>query len=107
MHTGYAGMDSHEAYLVPDHVTDNELDEWAYYKAVDHAESYGIYPPSEDDFEEEGEYSGENIDGSWRLLRIKMLEKLCMVIKKKYTGINISPSLRTLRIRPRSSSYKH
>jgi hypothetical protein len=76
MHTGYAGMDSHEAYLVPDHVTDNELDEWAYYKAVDHAESYGIYPPSEDGFEEEGDYSGDNIDGSWRLFEDKDVGKV-------------------------------
>lgn len=76
MHTGYAGMDSCEAYLVPDDVSDNELDEWAYWKAVDHAEAYGIYPPSEDDEEEEPEYSGDNIDGSWRLFEDKDIGKV-------------------------------
>lgn len=76
MHTGYAGMGSHEAYLVPDHISDEELDDWAYWKAVEHAESYGIYPPSEDDEEEESEYSGENIDGSWRLFEDKDLGKV-------------------------------
>lgn len=76
MHTGYVGMDSHEAWLVPDDVTDKELDDWAYWKAVDHAESYGIYPPHEyeyeDEVDEDEEYdrmAGENIEGHWRLYK--------------------------------------
>jgi len=72
MHTGYAGMDSHEAYLVPDDVSNDELDSWAYWKAVDHAESYGIYPSSlEDDEDISSTYSGDNIDGDWRLFEEK------------------------------------
>ena len=70
MHTGYAGMDSHEAYLVPDDISNDELDDWAYWKAVDHAESYGIYPPSDED-DEESCYTGDNIDGHWRLFEEK------------------------------------
>ncbi len=49
---------------------DDELDEWAYWKAVEHAESYGIYPPSDDD-------STNTIEGHWRLFeekdRVKVL----------------------------------
>lgn len=71
MHTGYASMDSHEAYLVPDDISNDELDDWAYWKAVDHAESYGIYSPSDEDDEEEQDYAGDNIDGSWSLFEEK------------------------------------
>lgn len=70
MHTGYAGMTSHEAYLVPEGVPDDELDDWAYGGAVEHAASYGIYPPSDDD-EYESEYTGDNIEGTWRLFEEK------------------------------------
>ncbi len=70
MHTGYSGMDSHEAYLVPDDIPNDVLDDWAYWKAVDHAESYGIYPPSDEE-EEEPNYPGDNIEGHWRLFEEK------------------------------------
>lgn len=71
LRTGYAGMSAHEAWLIPEDVSDDDLDNWAWERAVDHADSYGIYPPSDDDFEEEGDYSGDNIDGSWRLFEDK------------------------------------
>lgn len=67
-------MDNHEAWLIPDDVSDEDLDNWAWERAVDHAESYGIYPPNEDgeeDEENEPEYSGDNIEGSWRLFEDK------------------------------------
>jgi hypothetical protein len=72
-------MNSHEAWLIPDDVSDEDLDNWAWERAVEHAESYGIYPPS-DDGEEEGyvepKYSGSNISGSWRLFKGKDLGKV-------------------------------
>jgi hypothetical protein len=67
-------MESHEVVEYPDDVTDLELDDDAWQGALDHAESYGIYPPSDEDFDEDGFeketedspcYSGENIDGFW------------------------------------------
>jgi len=71
-HTGYCGMDSHEVVEFPNDVTDLELDDHAWQEALQHAESYGIYPPSDEDFDEDGFetedspcYSGENIEGSW------------------------------------------
>lgn len=73
MHTGYAGMSSHEAWLIPEGVFDNELDDWAWERAVDYADSYGIYPPSDssENEDDEPEYPGDNIDGSWRLFEGK------------------------------------
>ena len=79
MRTGYCGMTANEAWLIPESIPDNELDEWAYYKAVDHAGYYGIYPPSEEDEDEdekESGYSGENIEGNWRLFEDKDLGKV-------------------------------
>jgi len=72
--TGYVGMESHEVVEYPDDVTDLELADAAWQGALDHAESYGIYPPSDEDFDEDGFeketedspcYSGDNIDGFW------------------------------------------
>jgi len=67
LETGYCGMETDVAYLVPDNVTDTELDDRVYWEAVEHASSYGIYPPSEDEDEDDLEYSGDNIEGSWRI----------------------------------------
>lgn len=65
-------MSSHEAWIIPEGVSDNELDDWAYYKAIDHAEMYGVYPPSDnEDEDDEPEYPGDNIDGHWRLFEDK------------------------------------
>jgi hypothetical protein len=72
--TGYVGMDSHEVVEYPDDVTNSELDQDAWYAALQHAETYGIYPPSDDDFDEDGFeresedspcYSGDSIEGHW------------------------------------------
>lgn len=82
MRTGYCGMDSHEAWLIPEDVEDNDLDNWAWERAVDHAASYGIYPTdydAEEDEENEPEYSGDNIDGHWRLFEDKDLGKVTYV----------------------------
>lgn len=76
LHTGYAGMDTDVAYLVPDDVTNEELDDRAYWEAVEHASHYGIYPPCDEDEEDEPEYSGENIEGSWHLYTDKDKGKL-------------------------------
>lgn len=69
--TGYAGMDSCEVDIFPDDISDENLDDEAWTRAVQHAESYGIYPTSylEDslmDGDEIGneEYS-DNIEGWW------------------------------------------
>jgi len=72
--TGYVGMDGHEVREYPDDVTDLELDDAAWQGALDHAESYGIYPPTDEDFDELGFeketedapiYSGDGIEGWW------------------------------------------
>lgn len=74
--TGFAGMDSTDNRTYPDDVTEEELDFDAWQLAVQHAESYGIYPESEleemDDVElDELSQSGDidnyssNIEGWW------------------------------------------
>lgn len=66
LHTGYCGMDTHEGWSVPDTLTTNELDELADERAVEHAETYGIYRLGEDEEESPNtRYSGNNIEGSW------------------------------------------
>jgi hypothetical protein len=72
--TGYAGMDMHEVREYPDDVTDCELNNDAHMGALDNAESYGIYPPSDKDYDENGYlvesedepcYVGDSIKGWW------------------------------------------
>ena len=70
LHTGYCGMDAWEFWEVPEDATDDELDDLAWERAKDNAESYGIYPREEyanmaDDFEDDESYS-DNIEGSWQ-----------------------------------------
>lgn len=69
--TGYAGMDSCELDIFDDDISDEDLGDEAWTRAVQHAESYGIYPMEylEDslmDGDEIGneEYS-DNIEGWW------------------------------------------
>lgn len=72
LETGYAGMDSTENGLYPDDVTDEELNEDTWQRAIQHAESYGIYPESDlENFTSEemedvdtDSYSS-NIEGWW------------------------------------------
>ncbi|HEY9704499.1 MAG TPA: hypothetical protein V6C58_18785 [Allocoleopsis sp.] len=47
MSTGYAGMDEAAALLVDDDISEAEIDDIMYQMAVEHAESYGIYPYDE------------------------------------------------------------
>lgn len=63
---GFAGMDACEALLVEDDATDDEIQQEAWYMAVDHAERYGYYPA--DDYEDEDDDWGSdkysnNIEG--------------------------------------------
>ena len=63
MHTGYCGMDTHEVFDA-EGLTNEEIDMEVHCMAEENAASFGIYPPS-DDYDDEAEYSGENIEGSW------------------------------------------
>jgi hypothetical protein len=62
--TGYAGMRTHEGWLINLDATDDDIFKLADERAVEHAEMYGIYRLFDDE-EESGDYSGENIEGSW------------------------------------------
>ena len=62
LQTGYCGMDSHEFWIVPKSWTDDEINQAIWLAAVDHAESYGIYPEYDCD-DEDTVYSGANIEG--------------------------------------------
>lgn len=66
--TGYAGEGCNELIEVPDTITNEELDEWAWEGAVEHAQSYGREMCTDDcrDDECEMEHPGNtNIEGSW------------------------------------------
>jgi hypothetical protein len=70
--TGYAGMDAVEFCEYDDDVTDQQLDNDAWMFAIQHAESYGIYPEcyregaGELGEEFDDSYS-DNIEGSWEI----------------------------------------
>lgn len=70
--TGFIGMEGHEFDVFPDDITDDELNEEAWRRAVDHADMYGIYPRSEyendpdiTDEELDSDTYSEAIDGYW------------------------------------------
>jgi hypothetical protein len=65
LRTGHAGRGTNEGWIVPDNLTDDELWVLADERAVENAESYGIYRLGEGE-EASGDYSGENIEGSWK-----------------------------------------
>lgn len=71
LHVGYCGMDSDEGWIVPVDMTDAELDDLANDLALDHAETYGYYPPDDENDEEDDDADGDkvshNIEGSWKL----------------------------------------
>lgn len=72
--TGFIGMKGHEFAVFDDDITDDELNNEAWQRALNHADMYGIYPSedrhngAEDEEEDDGwtsdQYS-DNIDGSW------------------------------------------
>lgn len=74
--TGFAGMDATDNGSYPDDVTTEELDNDAWQRAIQHAESYGIYPDSDledisaedyDHLVQSGDADNytDNIDGWW------------------------------------------
>lgn len=69
MDAGMAGTDSWSFWLVPESITDDELSDFAWQCAKEHAEMYGIYPRHEyedtEDFDEEDESYSEGIEGWW------------------------------------------
>lgn len=69
---GFAGTDSCEFEVFDDDVTDEELRDEAWSRALEHAAMYGVYPRS--DYESDPDISDEeldsddysdNIDGYW------------------------------------------
>lgn len=64
LHVGFAGMDDTRLVVFDDNPTNKELDDIANDLALDWADSYGYYPPS-DDTDEDDEYVSEGIEGYW------------------------------------------
>ena len=65
--TGYCGMDEEEIVEFPEDVSEEELDNYAWYGALQNAESFGIYPYPEEEVEDSQQYSN-NIEGYWGVL---------------------------------------
>lgn len=68
-HAGFSGTDTAQGFIFDDDVTDEELSDEAWQFGVEHAESYGVYPLTDDITNEELEdcpdsYS-EGIEGWW------------------------------------------
>lgn len=67
MDAGIAGTDAYEFYEVPESMTTEELDAFAWQCGTNHAEMYDIYPCcdySDKEVEDDNTYS-EDIEGSW------------------------------------------
>ncbi len=65
--TGFCGMDETEIVEFDDDVTTEHLDEYAWDLALQNAESYGIYPYSEE-CDEDDESISQGIEGSWKFI---------------------------------------
>lgn len=69
MHAGFAGTDAWEFCEVPATMTQEELDDFTWELAKNHAEMYGIYPREEyvdtEDYNEDDESYSDNIEGHW------------------------------------------
>lgn len=66
MDAGVAGTDAWEFYQVPVTVSAEELERFAWERAKEHAEMYGIYPRGEyegEDEDEDGDSYSDNIEG--------------------------------------------
>ena len=66
MSAGMAGTDEYEFWEFPSTVTEEKLSEFAWLRAKDHAEMYGIYPECEYDEEEvqaDPDSYSDNIEG--------------------------------------------
>lgn len=63
MFTSTVGTDATEFCLVPDSITQKELDEYAWESACQNAESFGIYPPDPEGTEEDIADTDEDISG--------------------------------------------
>lgn len=63
MYTNTVGTDATEFCLVPDSITQKELDEYAWASACQNAESFGIYPPDPEGTEEDNVDTDEDISG--------------------------------------------
>jgi len=66
LYTGYVGSTARVAVSFDNDTSDEEISEELYWRAVEHAESYGYYPYPED--EEDMEYGAEytnSIEASW------------------------------------------
>ena len=69
LEVGYGGMDTDEGWIVPVTMTDDELSDFCWQRACDHAEMYDYYPPNDDADEEDEPAGGKisaNIEGSWK-----------------------------------------
>ncbi len=66
------GAEECTTYILERDYTETELSDIAWQEGVQYAESYGIYPPSEEDDEnesedEDGDWRSEDIEGWWEL----------------------------------------
>lgn len=70
LNAGFAGTDATEFWKIPVNISENNLSNLAWERALDNAEMYGIYPencrPDDLDEEEDGADSySDNIEGSF------------------------------------------
>lgn len=63
--TNTVGTDSWVFLKIGWDYTIEELDDLAHEYALSNAESYGIYPPCDEDTDEEAENADDNIGGYW------------------------------------------
>ena len=68
---GFVGMDTYEIVELPDEdYSEDYLNEYAWQGALNHAESYGYYPYSDDmgEEDEDDDMYSEGIEGSWQIV---------------------------------------
>ena len=68
MSAGMAGTEDYEFWEFPDSVTEEELGTFAWYRGVEHADAYGIYPEceyTEEEIAEDPDSYSDSIEGYW------------------------------------------
>jgi hypothetical protein len=70
LYAGCVGTESWEFWLVPEHISDSELNEAVWHRAIEYAEGYGMYylPYYEDELSEEeldSDSYTNDIEGWW------------------------------------------
>ena len=78
MSAGMCGTDAMEAYTLEFDILEKELEDFAWQSGLDHASNYGVYPMSDDIYDDDDSEYSDNIEGWWEIYDEKKHAGKCM-----------------------------